>query len=223
MITKTRGIVLNHIPYGETSIIARIYTEQFGYQGFIVNSIRSSKSKHSMAYFQPFTLLDLVVYWKNTREIQRISEYKSIVNWHADDIIKQTVLLFLGEVVDKLLRNEHTDNPALFGYVNDALLQFKQTKSMENFHLLFLLKLTDHLGIAIGSGSDLFENMNQVMRHDEIERLIDNLLNSEFEDIVESSGDLRYQSLSCLMEYFNHHVPGFGEVRSLKVLKQIFR
>ena len=223
MISKTRGIVLNHIPYGETSIIARIFTEHYGYQGFIVNSVRSSKSKHSMAYFQPFTLLELVVYWKNTRELQRISEYKSIVNWHADDIRKQTVLLFLGEVVDKLLRNEHTDNPILFGFVNDAILHFKTSKSIENFHLHFLLKMTSHLGIGLSTGRELFENMDQVMRHEEIEDLIDRLMECELTEIVESSGDLRYQALSCLMEYFNHHVPGFGEVRSLKVLKQIFR
>jgi hypothetical protein len=79
------------------------------------------------------------------------------------------------------------------------------------------------LGIGIGSGEELFENMNQVMRHEEIEQLINVLLESNFSDNVPSSGDLRYQSLSCLMEYFSHHVPGFGEVKSLKVLKQIFR
>ena len=223
MITKTQGIVLNHIPYGESSIIARIYTQQFGYQGFLVNNVRSSKTKHSIAYFQPFTILDLVIYWKNSREIQRISEYKSVVNWHADDIRKQTVLLFLGEVVDKLLRNEHTENPALFSYLNNSLNFFKTTSSIENFHLTFLLQLTPYLGFGISTGEELFENMNQVMQHDEIEHLINELLSSNFSDNVPSSGELRHQSLTCLMDYFGHHVPGFGEVRSLKVLKQIFR
>jgi DNA repair protein RecO (recombination protein O) len=223
MINKTQGIVLNHIPYGESSIIARIYTQHYGYQGFIVNNVRSSRSKQSIAYFQPFTLLDLVVYWKNTRDIQRISEYKSLVNWHADDIRKQAVLLFLGEVLDKLLRNEHTENPSLYSFVNDSIQYFKKANSTENFHLSFLLKLTEHLGITIGSGSDLFENMDQVMRHDEMERLINELLANEYDGEVEASGDLRFQSLGSLMEYFRHHVPGFGEVKSLKVLKQIFR
>ena len=46
MITKTRGIVLNYIKYGDTSIICKIYTEQFGLQSYIINGIRNSKSKN---------------------------------------------------------------------------------------------------------------------------------------------------------------------------------
>ena len=46
MITKTRGIVLNYIKYGDTSIICKIYTEQFGLQSYIINGIRKSKSKN---------------------------------------------------------------------------------------------------------------------------------------------------------------------------------
>ena len=36
MLVSTRGIVLYHADYSETSMIARIYTEQFGLQSFIV-------------------------------------------------------------------------------------------------------------------------------------------------------------------------------------------
>jgi len=223
MIAKTQGIVLGHIPYGETSIITHLYTANYGYQGFMVNSVRSKRSKHSMAYFQPFTFLDLVIYWKSTRDIQRISEYKSRMNWHTDDIKKQTVLLFLGEVVEKLLRNEHTEHPALFTFLTDSLSHFKKAQSIENFHLQFLLQLSHHLGIDISSGSELFENMNKVADREDVEQFINALLAADFGDSVQASGDLRFQSLEYLMHYFHHHVPGFGEVKSLKVLKQIFR
>jgi len=223
MITKTHGIVLNHIPYGDSSIIARIYTQHHGYQGFIINSVRSKRSKHSMAYFQPFTFLELVIYWKSTRDIQRISEYKSMLNWHTDDIKKQTVLLFLGEVVDKLLRNEHTEHTALFQFLTESLTHFKHSPTIENFHLQFLLQLSHHLGIDISSGAELFENMNRVADRADVENLVNRLLHAQFDSHVEASGELRFQSLEYLMHYFHHHVPGFGEVRSLKVLKQIFR
>jgi len=223
MIAKTQGVVLGHIPYGESSIIAHIYTANHGYQAFIVHSVRSKKSKHSMAYFQPFTFLDLVIYWKSSRDIQRISEYKSQMNWHTDDIKKQTVLLFLGEVVEKLLRNEHTEHPALYSFLRDSLTYFKSAPSIENFHLQFLLQLSHHLGIDISSGAELFENMNKVADRQDVESLINALLAADFADKIHASGDLRFQSLEYLMHYFHHHVPGFGEVKSLKVLKQIFR
>ena len=69
MLYKTRGIALNYIRYRESSIIAKIYTEAFGIQSYIVNGVRSSKSKtNRIALFQPLTLLDMVVYHKSKEE-----------------------------------------------------------------------------------------------------------------------------------------------------------
>ena len=65
MLVKTRGIVLNHIKYGETSIVVHIYTEELGRQSYIVNSVRTPKKKNLLALLQPLTLLDLEVYHKN--------------------------------------------------------------------------------------------------------------------------------------------------------------
>ena len=63
MITKTKGIVLNYIKYGDTSIICKIYTKSFGVQSYIINGIRNSKSKN-IGLYQPLNILDLVVYNK---------------------------------------------------------------------------------------------------------------------------------------------------------------
>jgi len=77
MLHKTKGIVLNYIKYSDTSIIAKIYTEAFGLQSYIVNSVRSSKAKNKIALFQPLTLLEMVVYHKNHQGLQRISEMRT--------------------------------------------------------------------------------------------------------------------------------------------------
>ncbi len=223
MITKTRGIVLSHISYGESSIIAKIYTEEYGYQGFIVNSVRSAKSRQGMAYFQPFTFLDLVIYMKTTRDLQRISEFKPVVSWYADSIKKQTILLFLAEVLDKLLRNEHESQPSLFRFLETGLSYFKQAENVSNFHLQFLLKLSNHLGLDVMSGQELFQNMNKVTDQAELESLINALLSAEYDQSIDASGELRFNALEALIEFYRHHVPGFGQVQSLKVLRQIFR
>ena len=222
MIEKTRGIVLNHIDYSERSIIVKMYTEHYGYQGFVVNSVRSAKSRQGMAYFQPFTVLDMVIYMKPSRDLNRISEFKPLLNWNGNDVKTQSILLFLSEVVNKLLRNEHAENQGLFNYIFDSLQNFKSS-SAENFHLLFLLQITSHLGITILSGAEIFENMNQVVDQQEIENLIDELLEVPSDNNIMASGSLRFRVLEVFMNYFQHHVPGFGEVQSLKVLRQIFR
>ena len=98
MITKTRGIVLNYIKYGDTSIICKIYTEQFGLQSYIINGIRKSKSKN-IGLFQPLNILDLVVYHKKTSGLQRIKESKldyAYKTLHLD-MKKISVCFFLSE------------------------------------------------------------------------------------------------------------------------------
>ena len=53
MLYKTRGIVLNHIKYSDTSVIVTMYTETFGRQAYIVNGVRGKKSKIKANIFQP--------------------------------------------------------------------------------------------------------------------------------------------------------------------------
>lgn len=225
MIVKTQGIVLNHINYGERSIIVKWYAKDHGYQGSVINGVRKAKPLRGMGmgYFQPFTVLDMVVYMKPSRNLNRISEFKSILTWYAEDIKRQSILLFLAEVINKLLRTEHTENTALFNYLLKGLYHFKTAQSVENFHLQYLLKMTSYLGITVLSGMKLFENMNIMASQNDIEDIIDQLLEVPFENKVTASGSLRFRVLEVLMYYFQYHVPGFGEIHSLKVLRQIFQ
>jgi len=221
-MTKTQGVVMNYMPYKESSIITRIFTEEFGYRSFIVNGVRSAKSRQRVGNFQPLTILDLVLYLKEGRDLHRISEFKATLAWHHTDIRKQSVLLFLAEVVDKLLRNEHTEEKALFATLSEGLRFFYEAQEIGNFHVQLMLRLIHHLGLSVTSARALFENMNQVSDQEELEYFIDNLLQAPWKLSVPASGHLRYQSLEIILQYFRHHVPNFGKVHSLKVLKQVF-
>src|SRR5471030_912859 len=52
MIYSTKGIVLRTVKYGETSVIAAIFTEVFGIQSYIVNGVRTAgrTSKNDLFY-----------------------------------------------------------------------------------------------------------------------------------------------------------------------------
>jgi len=64
MLIKTRGIVLQQFKYLDSSLIVKIYTEELGLQSYMVKGSRSKKSTQKPAYFQPLSLIDLVVYHK---------------------------------------------------------------------------------------------------------------------------------------------------------------
>ncbi|WP_373396659.1 recombination protein O N-terminal domain-containing protein [Algoriphagus halophilus] len=76
MLHKTSGIVLSYIRYKESSIICKVFTRELGLKSYLINGVRSQNSKSKIALYQPMTLLDMVVYNKESTGLQRISEVK---------------------------------------------------------------------------------------------------------------------------------------------------
>lgn len=103
MLKKTQGIVIHYIKYRESSIIVKIFTRDLGLKSYIVNGVRSAKSKSKMALYQPLSLLDLVVYDKENASLNRISEVK--LNYPFQripfDFHRSGVAMFVGEVLSK--------------------------------------------------------------------------------------------------------------------------
>jgi DNA repair protein RecO (recombination protein O) len=235
MLVKTRGIVLNYIKFRETSIIVRIYTEQLGLQSYIINSIRKKAPGSRMALFQPFTLLDLVVYPSARGGISRISEYKCHYPFASIpfDIRKSSVLLFLSEVVSRTIREEE-ENPALFGFLHRSMLLFDQMETgFENFHLVFLLQLSTYLGFAPSTGEEITTQVafatdahaapasRPALLHFQLfEPLLEDLLHRPDETVI-ANGKVRRELLHILIRYYQLHVDKFGEIKSLSVLSEV--
>ena len=80
MITNSSAIVLKRFPYGESSIIARCFVKNNGKLSFIVHGARRKKSPRS-AHFQPINCLDLVYYYKPSKNLQTISKSSFACTW----------------------------------------------------------------------------------------------------------------------------------------------
>lgn len=234
MLVKTRGIVLNHIKYRESSIIARVYTEQLGIQSYIVNSVRKKGSGSRIALFQPFTLLDMVVYTSPKGGLTRISEYKSAYPFHSIpfDIRKSSIVLFLSEVVSRTIKEEEENQP-LFQFLYNAIIHFdEQERDFENFHLVFLLQLSHHLGFGPSTGAEIVEqvafsgnaqsatNAPSVLVLQAHEALFDQLLHNPDLAVV-PNGKVRRELLSVIIRYYQLHVDKLGEIKSLAILSEV--
>lgn len=235
MLIKTRGIVLSYLKYRETSIIARIYTEQRGVQSYIVNGVRKAKPPGRIALFQPFTLLDLVAYVSPRGGLTRLSEYRCLRPFRSlpYDVRKSSVVLFLSEVVSRVLREEE-ENPALFEYLYQAIVAFdEQETGFENFALAFLLHLSHYLGFGPESGQQITEQVAfatdanrpatsrpTVLRFQEFEHFFDELLSDQGPATV-PNGRVRRELLAILLRYYQLHVENLGDIRSLDVLSEV--
>lgn len=223
MIIKSKGIVLSYMKYGETSIIARIFTEGGGYGSYIVNSIRSQKSKKSIGYFQPFTILDLVLYVKETRDLQRISEFKSHYPLHHihQDLVKSSITLFLTEVFSKLLQSEQSPNPELYVFAEESIKSFdKLDAGVGNFHLQFLLKMGPFLGYAIDDIDTLFSSTDRLSPSNENHEILDALMKESYGSDIKMSREARNVMLDSILGYYQHHAH-ITKPKSLEVLRSI--
>ncbi|NDK56053.1 DNA repair protein RecO [Pontibacter fetidus] len=234
MLIKTKGVVLNYIKYRETSIIARIYTEQLGLQSYIINSVRTQRKGSRIALFQPFTLLDMVVYTSRQGGLTRISEYKAVHPFHSIpfDIRKSSMVLFLSEMVSRTVKEEE-ENPPLFQFLYEAILAFDDLEEgFENFHLVFLLQLSHHLGFGPTSGQEIVEQVAfsanaqsatsapTVLALQAYEAYFDELMHDPARTTI-PNGRVRRELLSVLVRYYQLHVDRLGEIKSLTILSEV--
>ncbi len=229
MLHKTRGIALSYIRYRESSIIAKVYTEAFGIQSYIVNSVRSSRSKSNrIALFQPLTLLDMVVYHKNkTDSLHRISEMKCRIPFHSlpFDVVKSCLGLFLTEILTKALREEEENTP-LFEFLEDAVLYLDNAeRDFENFHIHVLTQLAFFLGFGMETAADLANELRDnhyPARPDAMQQTaLQIYLSAPFGVHVPLDKSRRLSLLNMLVFLYKIHLDSLGEIRSLEVLHEV--
>lgn len=168
MLHKTAGIVLKTTNYAESSVVAKIYTQQFGLQSYIINGVKKPKAKIRMNMLQPLSLLDMVVYHKQNGGIQRISEARTapILQTIPYQIIKSSIALFINEMLYKTLKQTNNE-PALYNFLQNAIIYLDQTeKNCSNFALVFLMKLSIFLGfkpdVSFADSAKYFDLLNGV-------------------------------------------------------------
>ncbi|MFC5412323.1 DNA repair protein RecO [Larkinella bovis] len=228
MLHKTRGVVLSYFRYRETSVIVRIYTEEFGLQSYLVNGVRSAKSKtNRIAFFQPLTLLDMVVYYKPDKDLHRLSEVK--INYPFQhipfDIAKSSMALFVSEMLTKTLKEE-AGNPTLFHFLEESVRYLEEAEAdYENFHLAFLLKLAFFLGFGPANARE-FETQLQEQRYpflpdESAEKALNSFLRQRLGASVKISRQTRAELLDALVAFYQIHIDSLGEIKSLAVLREV--
>jgi len=224
-VQKTKGICLNFVRFKESSVIVQIFTEQFGRQSYIVNGVRSKNFKtNKIALYQPLTQLDLVVWHKENRDIQRVTEAKLLYNYQNLPINprKTIVAIFITEILAKILKAQE-EEVALFNFISSALQSFDQLlSSYENFHLQFLLKLPNFFGFGLNNAGQLLENQNNLKFSDtQIDLFINQLVNSPFQNAIKLTNSHRREILQLIIRFYQYHFDNFGELQSWEVLKSI--
>ena len=243
MIAKTKGIVLRSVKYGETSLVVTIFTETFGVQSYLVNGVRqaSKKGASKASLFQPAAILELVAYHNEFNKLQRLREYRwDFLYQHVlSDVHKNAVALFMIELLSKCLKQPEAA-PDLFYFTEDALhhLDTASGSVTGNFPLYFALHLAVFFGFRI---NDEFSAEKQYLDLEEgrfteeqpvhqyylidreaaaVSDILKILQPHELEQLSLNQ-EMRRRILHGLEQFYAFHVPEFGSLRTLPVLREI--
>lgn len=241
MLQATQGFVLNTIKYSETSVIAKIYTQHFGLRAYIINGVRTTKGRSKAAMLQPLNHLDLVVYERENKSINRIKEMKfaTIYQNITFDVRRSAIALFLTEVFHKVLKEESA-NENLFDFIFQVSQQLENSSvnDLANLHSFYLLQLTQLLGFYPDNNYtsqnqyfDLKEGVftwerpiyNRIIDQD-TSLLLHQMLQYEFDDWRNfmNNRNQRRLAITTLLSFYDWQIENFGKINSLNVLEKIF-
>ena len=239
MLYNTPGIVLHQVKYSESSVIAKIYTESFGLQSYMVRGVRNKKSKIKSALLQHLTLVELVVYHKTKSNIQNIKEIKIAYPFYSIpyDVYKSSIAIFLNEILYHVIKEEEA-NADLFKFLFNAI-QFLDLKKSHytSFHYLFLMQLSKYLGFypkTNYSAKNCIFNMEEGKFSDQkgpenlflsppFSSYISNLTSLSFEklEFFKINSVHRNQLLEILLNYYRLHLPISLNIKSHLVLQTV--
>jgi len=227
MLFKTTGIVLSYIRYKESSIICKIFTRELGLKSYVINGVRSQKSKSNIALYQPMTILEMVVYNKENSGLQRVSEVKIK---RANQLIpfdfnRTALALFMTEVISRSIF-ENYQNENLYDFLEGSIIKLDQKEtSLGHFPLVFLMENAKYLGFAPASAVEfLTENRGQPFEENEIEEaenFIKQLIIKNYSCEEKVKLALRRKLLDHLLDFYNQQLENNQSWKSMAILRQI--
>lgn len=238
MLVETSIIVLNYTRYYDSSVIVHALSEHYGRISFMLYGI-ATKKQSKLTAFQPLYLLDIQLYYKADRGLQKLKEYKlnpplsNIVN----DIRKSTLALFLAELISKTVKEEYADK-TLFSFIKTSILFLEEIEyNLAFFHLVFLIKLSRFLGFAPESNTSNFRyydykdgvhvTTKPYHKHYMVDadfQLCILLMNVNYSNLDEVKMDIKKRDsvLEILLDLYEIHILNFNSLKSYSVLKEVF-
>jgi len=217
-------------------LIVKCFTLSSGLKSYFVRDAFSSrKASQKIAYFQPFSILEIDAVHKNKGTLENLKEIKTAVPFQTihTDIVKSTMVMFLSEMLHHSIQEEEK-NEQLFLFLETALTWLDNHDEISNFHLILLLEITKYLGFYPDvSEIDLpffemkegiftvFHTATALSEHETA--LFKKLIDLKFDNSQKVFHVVERQILlKVLIGFYSSHLEGFKQPKSLDILKEIF-
>ena len=238
MEQKTRGIVLRTVKYGDQKIIVDLLSREEGRLSCVCKVGTSAKSKFRRQLFQPLTILEFVAERSPRQPLGQLREARLAVPYTSIpfDGAKLSIAFFLAEFLSFATRDMHTDS-TLYDFVEQSLAWLDMSdRGIANFHLMFIMRLSRFLGFfpdtdsyTSGALFDLREGRftsvapfhTDFLKPEDAGRMLTLIRMSPSNlHLFQMSRHDRNRTVDLILHFYRLHIPAFGEMKTLKVLRE---
>ena len=216
MVHHTRLIILNTTKVGEKSLVLHALSPDWGRRSFITTVPRGG----GMALFQPLSILDAEITENPRSDLWRAHAFsaRQPLTGLRTSASKNAISLFISELLYRTIRDGAREE-GLFEWCERSILTLDALQGdFANYHLRFLLEFAAALGFS-PSLEDLMPFAGPHLRE------LRELVQSDFGAcmLVPLSGRSRSEIAEILLRYLGYHTETRIELRSLRVLQELFR
>lgn len=239
MIIDDEILIFHALRYSDDQLIVEGLARNYGRVSFMVRISHAPRAKVRHVIFQPMAVLE--VQWEENPRAKLMRPIAARVSqpWSSlhTSPIKAAITLFLAEFLLQVCRHEQSGE-LFFDYLLHSLTWLDTAEEgFANFHLLFLMRLAQFLGIAPNTsdtGLPFFDLMaaefvSRAPAHayyiygDEA-RAFEQLLRMNFSTmhLFQLTRTQRNRILELILTYYRLHIPSLPELKSWEVLREIF-
>lgn len=235
MNLKTQAIVLKTTKYTDKSLIIKLFTKDFGLRSYIVSIGKKSNTKAS---FQALNMIEIETYQKGNNQMPRIKNSKNYYHFKTiqTNIYKTSVIQFLQELLHSTVKEE-SSNVDLYEFIEVHLQYFDESIDFNsNFHLYFIIELTKYFGFYPQGIYIKGAVFNIEEGRFEMTNKASNIMNNRLSEIlylftksnIENNREIklnvqdRRSLLNDLIAFYQFHLDGFKDLKSIDVLESIF-
>ena len=216
MVHSTPLIVLSSTKVGEGSLVLHTLSPGWGRRSFITGVGKGGGT----AMFLPLSLLDAEIVENPKSELWRLRSpgVSEPLLGIRTDIRKNTMTLFMSEVLMRTVRDGAREE-GLYEWCRQSILTLDALRTdFSNFHLRFLLEFAGALGFAptledlAPFAGEHLAVVRQLLQSGPAESLI-----------IPMNGAQRNAVASLLLDYIGFHTETRLNVRSLQVLRELYK
>ena len=208
-------IVLNTTKLGESSVVLHALSREHGRRSFVVKVSR----KTPMSFFLPLNILEADVSESPHSTLWRAGAVtvRYPLNGLRSNIYKNTMTLFMSEVLYRAVKDGAREE-GLYEWCEKSILTLDAMESdFSNYHLRFLLELASAMGFSPSAEALApFAGKHYALLKD--------FVRTPFAEsmLIPMNGEVRNALAEILLKYIAHHSESSLNVRSLKVLRELY-